>query len=367
MFDTPDLSTLRLCSFLASSAFVLVFMAAGWRRRMPYMWWWAAATGSYSAVLLGYEAAGEPLSPWAAASLNGVLVLSMAFILAGVRAFDDQVPMTRRMLGVVAGVAIVPAIAMALPGEAAAMAARLLLSLGLAIATCLFGWPLVSSRADDGTRTMRRFAGVALFVYVPCYALAALGEFMSSRVVHYIALVPMLADQMLLGVANLSLLTLPGMRSQQQLRQMALRDPLTGLWNRAALAAGAADLLVPGRVALLIDVDRFKAINDRHGHGVGDRVLVAIANALQRSVGGDFVARLGGDEFLVVTSTDDPVATTEQVRARASHGEAGLPAWTLSIGAARIEPDDGSIDDVIQRADLLMYRAKDIGRTAAAA
>ena len=288
MFDMPDIATLRLCSFLASSAFAVVFVAAGWRRRMPYMWWWAAASAGYSAVLLGYDVAGEPPSSWAAALLNGQLALSIAFILAGIRAFDGQVPLARWMLGIVAGVAIVPAMATMLPGEAAAMAARVLLSLGLAIASFLFCWPLVTSRADDGTRTMRRFAGVALLVYVPCYMLAAGGEFLSARTVRYVALVPMLADQMLLGIANLSLLSIPGMRSQQQLRRMALRDPLTGVWNRAALAAGAADLLVPGRVALLVDVDRFKAINDRHGHGVGDRVLTAIATALQRSVGGDF-------------------------------------------------------------------------------
>jgi len=367
MFDTPDLSTLRLCSFLASTAFGLVFVAAGWRRRMPYMWWWAAATGSYSAVLLGFELAGEPLAFWAAGPLNGLLALSMAFILAGIRALDEQPPVTRWMLGVVAGVAIVPAVAMALPGEAAMMAARLLLSLGLAIATFLFSWPLVASRADDGTRTMRRLAGMALLVYVPCYALAAFGEFLSARTVHYLALVPMLADQMLLGIANLSLLSIPGLRSQEQLRRMALRDPLTGVWNRAALAARAAELLVPGRVALLIDVDRFKAINDRHGHATGDRVLVAIATALQRSAGGDFVARLGGDEFLVITSTIDPALAAEQIRTHAGRGEAGLPAWTLSIGAARIEPGDRAIDDVIQRADLLMYRAKDLGRTSVAA
>lgn len=367
MFDTADISTLRLCSFLASTAFGLVFVVAGWRRRMPYMWWWAAATGSYSAVLLGYEAVGEASPLWAEVPLNGLLALSIAFILAGIRAFDGQVPLTRWMLGISAGVAIVPAIAMAFPGEAAAMTGRMLLSLGLAIATFLFSWPLVASRVDDGTRTMRRFAGAALLVYVPCYALAAFGEFVSARMVHYLALVPMLADQMLLGIANLSLLSIPGLRSQQQLRQMALRDPLTGVWNRAALVAAADELLVPGRVALLIDVDRFKAINDQHGHGVGDRVLTAIAAALQRSVGGDFVARLGGDEFLVITSTDDPATVSERIRIRASQGEADLPPWTLSIGAARIEPDDRSIDDVIQRADQLMYRAKDLRHAQAVA
>ena len=367
MFDTPDITTLRLCSFLASSAFAVVFVVAGWRQRMPYMWWWAVASGSYSAVLFGYDAAGDRLSPFAAAPLNGLLALSIAFILAGVRAFDGQVPLTRWMMGVVAGVAIVPATAMALPGDAAAVAARVLFPLALAVASFLFCWPLVISRADDGTRTMRRFAGFALLVYVPCYLLAAGAEFLSARAVEYSILVPMLADQMLLGIANLSLLSIPGLRSQQQLRQMALRDPLTGAWNRAALAAGAADLLVPGRVALLIDVDRFKTINDQYGHATGDRVLTAIATALQRSVGGDFVARLGGDEFVVVTSAADPMATAERIRARASQGEAGLPAWTLSIGAARIEAGDRSIDDVIQRADLLMYRAKDLGRAPAAA
>jgi len=367
MFDMPDLSTLRLTSFLASTAFCVVFALAGWRPQMPWMRWWAAAMGSYSAVLLGYEWAGEPLSAWLAAPLNGLLVLSMAFILAGIRSFDGAPPFARWMGVVVAGVAVLPATIVALPGEASVIVGRLLLSLGLTIATLLFSWPLIASRAGDGTRLMRRLAGGALLSYVPLYAVGMLREFVSADIGVYFALPPLLADQMLLGIANLSLLLIPGMRSQHQLRQMALRDPLTGVWNRAALTASTRELLVPGRVALLIDVDNFKAINDLHGHATGDRVLVAIAEALQRHDESGFVARLGGDEFFVVTSAGNAAAMAERIRIRASGVETDLPPWTLSIGATLVERRDRSIDDVMQRADSLMYRAKHLGRDRAAA
>ncbi len=362
MFDMPDLSTLRLCSFLASAAYAVVFAVAGIGRRAPWMLWWAAASASYSIVLLGYELAGDPLSPWLAAPLNGLLAASMAFILAGVRSFDRQPPLMPWMLGLVAATAVVPAIVMGLPGDGPAMAGRMLLALSLAIGTASFSCPLVFSTVNDGTRTMRRIAGTALIVYVPSYAAGAFGEWLSDRAVHALALIPMLADQVLLGAANLSLLAIPGMRSQRQLQDMAMRDPLTGAWNRAALAAGEAALLVPGRFVLLIDVDRFKAINDVHGHGVGDRVLCAIAAALQRVVAGDFVCRLGGDEFLVVTSGADAEALVERVRLRSAMPLDGLPPWSVSIGAARIEPGDTTIDGVMQRADRAMYRAKDAGR-----
>ncbi|KQN37494.1 hypothetical protein ASG37_10650 [Sphingomonas sp. Leaf407] len=362
MFDMPDLSTLRQCSFLASAAYAVVFLVAAGGRRAPWMRWWALSSASYCVVLLGYASLGEPMPVWAAAPLNGLLSLSTAFILAGVRSLDRRAPFARWMWAVVAATAIVPAAAIVLPGEGAMLAGRLLLALGLAVGMLAFGWPLAFSHASDGSRAMRQTAGMALLCYIPCYALGAVGEVVSARAVPYLALVPMLADQVLLSIANLSLLAIPGMRSERQLQEIALCDPLTGVWNRAALAANEAVLRVPGRVVLLIDIDHFKAINDHHGHGVGDGVLVAIARALQREAAHDFVCRLGGDEFLVVATADDAEAVAERLRERAGRPVADLPPWSVSVGLARIEPGDVTLADAMQRADRAMYRAKDAGR-----
>lgn len=363
MFDLPDVATLRQCSILGSAAYTMVFfaMAAGgaWYR------YWGWGTFSYCASLILAGLVGEPLPIWMLALTDGILCFSMALVLAGVRRFDGVRGFMPWMWGVVGATAVVPSGALIVFGAGAA--ASFVWSLTMAACSLFLAVPLLCNRVTDGTARSRQFAGGLLSLYVPVYLAVAVGALITPQRAQLLEAVPYLADQLLFGAANLALLWIPAARAQHELRQMALRDPLTGVWNRAALAARAGELLVSGRVALLVDVDRFKAINDRHGHGVGDRVLTAIASALQRSVGGDFVARLGGDEFLVITSTDDPATIAEHIRLRAGRGEAGLPAWTLSIGAARIEPGDRSIDDVIQRADLLMYRAKDLGRTTAAA
>ncbi len=362
MFDLPDISTLRQCSVLASTAYAAVFMVMARGRRDPWLVWWAVASATYSVVLVAFELAGDPMPPLLGPPIIALLALSSAMVLAGVRSFDGQRPIARWMWAVVAGVALVPGATLFFPGETAAMAGRILLSAGLALCMVAFGWPLVSSSASDGTRTARRIAGAALIAYVPSYGLAVVGEFLTARAVHYLALIPMLADQLLLGVANLSLLAIPGTRSQYLLREAALRDPLTGVWNRGALAASEGVLLVPGRVVLLVDVDHFKHVNDRHGHATGDRVLVAIAAALQRGVAGDFVCRMGGDEFLVVTSADDATAVADHIRACAGAGAPDLPPWSVSVGVARIEPGDSALADAMQRADGAMYRAKAAGR-----
>lgn len=363
MFDLPDVATLRQCSILCSAAYTAVFFAMAGGQPWYRCWGWGAFSYCSSLILAGLV--GEPLPVWAQPLADGVFALSMALVLAGVRRFDGERGFTPWMWGVVAATAIVPSIGTALLG--AVNVATALWSLTMAVCSFALAVPLLGNRTADGLAPPRRIAGLLLMLYVPVYLIVALSALLAPEMMPVLDAVPYLADQLLFGAGNLALLWIPAERLQRQLRDAALRDPLTGLWNRAALAARAVELLVPGRVALLIDVDRFKAINDCHGHAVGDGVLVAIAAALQRGVGGDFVARLGGDEFLVITDADDPAAAAERLRLRAGRGQAGLPPWTLSIGGARIEPGDRSIDDVIQRADLLMYRAKDLGRSAVAA
>lgn len=359
MFDLPDLMTLRQCSILCSAAYATVFfvMAEGraWYRC------WGLASLAYCASLIVTGLVGEPVPSAMQPVLNGMLALSMALILAGVRCFDGQRGFAPWMWGAIAATGAVPTIARSIVGPGAIETA--VWSLVVAGCATAFAAPLIRNDVTDGTARARRIAGWMLLLYVPIYLTGVIGLFLSPGMVARLAVVPYLADQLLFGAANLTLLWISSSRSQRELRDMALRDPLTGAWNRAALAASAADLLVAGRTVLLIDVDRFKAINDDHGHAIGDRVLCEIATALQRSTGGDFVARLGGDEFLVVTDASDVAA----IAMRASRGATGLPSWTLSIGAELIEDDDRTIDAVIQRADLRMYGAKRQGRMPVAA
>jgi diguanylate cyclase (GGDEF)-like protein len=158
-----------------------------------------------------------------------------------------------------------------------------------------------------------------------------------------------------------------------RLSELALRDPVTGLANRAALYARLerAQAEAPGRelALLLIDLDGFKAVNDRLGHEAGDRLLVAVGERLEQAAGaGDLVARLGGDEFVVVLDPAAPasrgdalaavVLTTLSAPYRLGGEEASIGA---SIGSAVLR-GDGDPDLLLRRADRAMYAAKAAGR-----
>jgi diguanylate cyclase (GGDEF)-like protein len=118
---------------------------------------------------------------------------------------------------------------------------------------------------------------------------------------------------------------------------------------------------------LVVDVDRFKMINDTHGHQTGDAVLIQVAGLLRQSTRGeDIVARFGGEEFVLVLpycSLEDAVLKAENLRASIERARpAGLQV-TVSIGATCItENADNTFDGLFQRADSALYRAKGEGR-----
>lgn len=156
-----------------------------------------------------------------------------------------------------------------------------------------------------------------------------------------------------------------------ELRQRALRDPLTGLANRALLdehleKAIAARNRNGGYVGVLYcDLDGFKSINDARGHRAGDLLLCEIAERLcQATRGSDTVARIGGDEFVVLCpglESADELAAVESRIHGAVHAPAPrqgpTPMPRVSIGAALLR-DDESAASVLERADAAMYANK---------
>lgn len=157
----------------------------------------------------------------------------------------------------------------------------------------------------------------------------------------------------------------------EQMALVAATDPLTGLANRHGLEQAATGLLErPGQQAvLMIDLDRFKPINDTLGHEVGDRVLVEVAARLRSAVReSDVVARLGGDEFVVLLA---PVLDLVQLEALARRlvqavsqpmvlGEARVQVG-VSVGVA-LPPGDGrALKELMLAADQAMYQAKRLG------
>lgn len=148
----------------------------------------------------------------------------------------------------------------------------------------------------------------------------------------------------------------------------AIHDPLTGLLNRRGFASrarnrlGAAGASLPPCL-LFLDLDGFKQLNDREGHGAGDACLIDVAGLLRDGAGeGDLIARLGGDEFVLLMLDAD--AGSARSRAERLCDALARCNWDItgSIGLAVAEADDRELDGLIARADTAMLAAKRMGK-----
>ena len=177
------------------------------------------------------------------------------------------------------------------------------------------------------------------------------------------------AEHLALGLANL--------RLREGLRSQALRDPLTGLFNRRYLEEQLTRELrrserQEGSLGLLmIDLDHFKAINDAYGHEAGDRVLAEVGRLLQQGVRTeDVAARYGGEEFTVLlpeTGLDEAVWVAEKLRQACRRLQiryrGGLiENLRLSVGAAAFPACGDDPEELLRAADHALYRAKREGR-----
>ncbi|MDV3455682.1 EAL domain-containing protein [Sphingomonas sp. HF-S4] len=165
-------------------------------------------------------------------------------------------------------------------------------------------------------------------------------------------------------------------RAEREATLLARHDSLTGLFNRRTLighiAARAASAQPDTELnVFLLDLDRFKPVNDTYGHEGGDQVLVTIADRLRALVGGTgLVARMGGDEFACVLEypidSPAPAAIAEALLAAVAKPiqlRGGLAEVSASIGLLRCAPDAASPEEMLYKADFAMYRAKRSGRS----
>jgi two-component system cell cycle response regulator len=159
--------------------------------------------------------------------------------------------------------------------------------------------------------------------------------------------------------------------------EMAITDPLTGLYNRRYLESHLAQVIAHavnrGRLVsvLTLDVDFFKSVNDTYGHDAGDRVLQEMAGRLRASIRStDLACRTGGEEFVVVLSGTD-LHTAERVGERVRKLVAAKPflvapgchlSVTVSLGVASLLSVEDAPGDLLKRADQALYRAKREGR-----
>lgn len=169
-------------------------------------------------------------------------------------------------------------------------------------------------------------------------------------------------------------------RLSASLQALSVTDPLTGLANRRSLDERLAiEIAEANRYGttlslVMMDLDQFKQLNDRHGHLAGDSVLRAVANLLneeKRRV--DLVARYGGEEFLAVlphTNAEAAAAWAERVRQRLAQTalahEGALLHLTASFGVAQARPPDDTPERLIEATDMALYEAKRAGRNCVA-
>jgi diguanylate cyclase (GGDEF)-like protein len=194
-------------------------------------------------------------------------------------------------------------------------------------------------------------------------------DVVEARMVEKCRVAKILADHIGLGVANLKLRT--------TMRDLSIRDPLTGLFNRRYME----ETLVQeqhrarrndGQVAvIMIDIDHFKVFNDTYGHDGGDAVMRELGAFLKKHVrGSDTACRYGGEEFILILSPstlEGAMQRAMRIREDAAllsvkHAERDLGAITLSLGVS-IFPDHASEPaEIIKAADVALYQAKRAGR-----
>jgi diguanylate cyclase (GGDEF)-like protein len=217
-------------------------------------------------------------------------------------------------------------------------------------------------RGDD---TVLEIPMIARGEIMGLFQLFAAGADAERRLEAITGLGSALADGMSLALANMGL--------REKLRNQALRDPLTGLYNRRYMEdclqrfVRLADRENREVSVVMVDLDHFKALNDKHGHAFGDNVLrdaaMTIVGALRET---DIVCRYGGEELVVILpdcNLDRAADKAELLRVRtAALSETHAAEISASFGVASVPYTSSSVMDLLAAADSALYRAKQAGR-----
>jgi diguanylate cyclase (GGDEF)-like protein len=375
-----DERTLVLICAVASLVTASIFASLARTSRVDGLRWWSAG---YLSVALSFGSAVVPIADWRIASLvfNVPIAWGHVLILIGtLRFLGRRVPW--RVVGILPllPVLITAWFTFALPR------ADLRVGLLAALDFGVVGWTALEFLRTPARHDRRSYQVTGVVLLVQAFgtlaqSLLALSAGPSARYALPEAPAANLAAWASVLLATLvcsqTLLLLVAQRLIAALHDAAHHDPLTGCLNRRGLRealegplAAAIAARAPAAV-LMMDVDHFKAVNDRHGHALGDRVLEALGAVLRESRDeAAFVARWGGEEFIAVllnASADEALPRARTVRERFAAETTGLgelsSGCTLSVGlAAGTLGDRVGLTDLRESADAALYEAKRRGR-----
>jgi diguanylate cyclase (GGDEF)-like protein len=358
---------------------ILLLLAWLQNRSTRALLWWGVAflVGAVGlALLMLRQVIGAPVSVLLG---NALVILAYAVLWSGARLFDGR-PVRPALL--VAGPVFwlllcqIPAFYTALGLRVLAASALLALYMGLAAFEVWRGraeplmsrWPTILVMGTNAAMFVAR-AVTTLVAPLPDPGVGPTGSIAWFTAVGFATLVYTI-------VLAFVLLMMTKERTELHHKRASLIDPLTGMANRRAFLE-SAEAALKGKAAqplpmavLLFDLDRFKEINDRFGHAVGDRVLRIFAEVVPASLGPrDSAGRLGGEEFAVMLQACDrrrAMAVAERIRERFAEEAVevnGQPVLgTLSGGIALVEDRVTTIEELLARADGALYQAKRNGR-----
>lgn len=324
-------------------------------------------------AIVGFSVFHESGESWYAVVAGVLLVGAYAGNFGSMTQFRDG-RFARRKVMILAVVGCTPIVATGLAG----MDGLSFVSINLmsAVLLAITGYQFWNARAESpGPLTgIAVLHGMLVVSYILCVAVGLAeaplylnGEVPDNWAENLNLVVSVIA---ITGIGGL-FITIHQERITRRHRAASLIDPLTGLNNRRALFERFPDGLVPQHTGLIVfDLDDFKDLNDRHGHGVGDFVLSNFATMVADNSRKDDVAvRLGGEEFVMVLSNSSSahaLALAERIRgllSRWRHEVDGNEVLcTVSAGVAVAERPDVSLDTLIRKADNALYLSKRSGR-----
>lgn len=380
-----DYATLMISNVLTGYGCAFIFGLTWLRGRddVHLLVWSLALVCSSTGIALSLVSPTAPADYLTAnEGLVTYLLIGAGFALTwtGVRRFDGRSAApalaTAAAAAAAAGIAYWSSLSLgALPAHALAA-----MYVGLMIPTGLLSWELLCPRRRPRLPS-RSLAGAAFCLFLVTFVVSASLSMvagpdpMSAEAIHSVQ-IALVVDVVCTLLGYVGLLAMSGERARVTLERLATVDPLTGIANRRGLAAWVdRHLSQPDRPAvialLVLDIDRFKLINDHWGHDAGDAVLCALPRTVRTSAlrRDDLFARYGGEEFVAVLpgkTIEQAVEIAERIRRgiadEAFHFAGSEIRITVSIGVSAVDPDDRTLEPAISRADAALYAAKQAGR-----